>query len=435
MTRHDVVIVGGGLIGLLTATELAERGAGVLVLEKDDVGFEQSGRSVAAVNLPGGSPNGGPDSMLRACADEWATFEDRWGCRIDLNDEGWHIVVADEADEEWMGIDRQTWNDTAGYPDSETLDVDSARTRFPTLQGPFRSLEVRNGGHVDATLVMRGLTQAAGRLGVEIRPGTLVTGFDRRGDELTAVRTGSGQVACGSVIVAAGVWSPYLCDLLGLHVPMQRVRAPALETDPLPAETIPGFVRGSTFGARQNANGTVRVTGGYRYSAMLHDLSLNDFRDLRMWAPAFWKNRKDVSLRVSPKTLTTEVSSAFAALRAGKGQTVVPQGYDVSSRPRDRSKQLRDLGRLIPAVNAARVRRTFAGVIDLLPDLQPVIGRIPGAGNAFVSTGFSGHGYMYGPGACRAMAELIVDGRTTIDLQPYRPERLTEKLSMRSQIF
>jgi glycine/D-amino acid oxidase-like deaminating enzyme len=153
----DVVIVGGGLIGLLTATELAERGASVLVLEKDEVGFEQSGRSVAAVNLPGGSPNGGPGSMLRACADEWATFEDRWGCRIDLNAEGWHIVVADEGDEEWMGIDRQTWNETAGYPDSETLDVDSARARFPSLQGPFRSLEVRHGGHVDATLVMRGL--------------------------------------------------------------------------------------------------------------------------------------------------------------------------------------------------------------------------------------------------------------------------------------
>jgi len=384
----DVVIVGGGLIGLLTATELAERGASVLVIEKDDVGFEQSGRSVAAVNLPGGSPNGGPGSMLRSCADAWATFEERWGCRIDLNAEGWHIVVADEGDEEWMGIDRQTWNETAGYPNSETLDVDSARERFPSLKGPFRALEVRHGGHVDATLVMRGLTEAAARLGVELRPGTLVRGFDRRGEEITAVRTGSGHVACGSVIVAAGVWSPRLCDLLGLHVPMQRVRAPALETDPLPTATIPGFVRGSTFGARQNANGTVRVTGGYRYSAMLHDLSLDDFRDLRLWAPAFWKNRKDVSLRVSPKALTAELSSAFAAVRAGRGQTVVPQGYDVSSRPRDRSKQLRDLGRLIPAVSAARIRRTFAGVIDLLPDLQP-----------------------------------------------YRPERLTEKLSMRSQIF
>jgi glycine/D-amino acid oxidase-like deaminating enzyme len=42
---------------------------------------------------------------------------------------------------------------------------------------------------------------------------------------------------------------------------------------------------------------------------------------------------------------------------------------------------------------------------------------------------------MYGPGACRAMAELIVDGETTVDLEPYRPERLAEKLTMRSQIF
>jgi sarcosine oxidase subunit beta len=114
---------------------------------------------------------------------------------------------------------------------------------------------------------------------------------------------------------------------------------------------------------------------------------------------------------------------------------VVPQRYDASSKPRDRVKQLRDLGRLIPTVSGARVRRTFAGVIDLLPDLQPVIGRIPGTENAFASTGFSGHGYMYGPGACRAVAELILDGETTIELGAYRPERLTEKLSMRSQIF
>jgi glycine/D-amino acid oxidase-like deaminating enzyme len=432
---HDVVVVGAGLIGLLTSAELAERGASVLVLEKDDVGFEQSGRSVAAVNLPGGTPNGGPSSMLRLCADEWATFEARWGCPIDLNAEGWHIVVADERDEEWLAIDRQAWEETAGYPDSETLDAESARTRFPSLQGQFRALEVRNGGHVDATMVMRGLAEAVRRLGVELRTGALVTGFDTRAGEVVAVRTPEGPVACGAVVVAAGVWSPRLCDLLGFHVPMQRVRAPALETEPLPAGTIPGFVRGSTFGARQNRNGTIRVTGGYRYSAMLHDLSLNDLRDLRLWGPALWKNRKDVSLRVSPKTLGVELASAFAGLRAGRGQTVVPQGYDVTSRPRDRIGQLRDLGKLIPAVSAARVRRTFAGVIDLLPDLQPVIGRIPGTGNAFASTGLSGHGYMYGPGACRATAELVVDGRTAIDLEAYRPERLNGKLSMRDQIF
>lgn len=433
--RGDVVVVGGGLIGLLTALELAERNVSVVVLEKDDVGFEQSARSVAAVNLPGATRNAKSDSMLRISSDEWSTFEDRWGCEIDLNSAGWHIVVADEDDEKWIATDRATWQETAGYPDNETLDAASARERFPQLQGPFLALDVRPGGHVDAVMVMQGLQAVAARMGVEIRRGALTTGFATSGGTITAVRTRQESIPCGAVIVAAGIWSPDLCELLGLHVPMQRVRAPAAETGPLAPGTIPGFVRASTFGARQNRNGTVRITGGYRYSAMLHDLSLRDVRDLRVWAPALWKNRKDVSLRVSPRLLASELGASLARRREGKDRTIAPQGFSPSSRPRDRRRQLDGLGRLVPAVRGARIQRAFAGVMDLIPDLQPVIGQIPGTDNAYVSTGFSGHGYMYGPGACQALARLIVDEDAGIDLGPYRPERLAETLSMRSQIF
>jgi glycine/D-amino acid oxidase-like deaminating enzyme len=435
VAAHDAVVIGGGLIGLLTALELADRGARVLVLEKDDVGFEQSARSVAAVNLPGGAPSGRSDSILRISSDEWSTFEERWSCDIDLNSEGWHIVVADEEDEKWITIDRATWKETAGYPDNETLDADSARERFPQLQGPFLGLDVRPGGHVDAMMVMKGLQAVARRLGVEVRCGALTTGFVTSGQTVTAIRMREESIACGTVIVAAGMWSPDLCDLLGLHIPMQRIRAPAAETGPLPSQTIPGFLRASTFGARQNRNGTVRITGGYRYSAMLHDLSFRDVRDLRVWAPALWKNRKDVSLRLSPRLLATEIGSSLARLREGRDGTIVPQGFNPSSRPRDRRRQLEDLGRLIPALRSARIQRAFAGVMDLTPDLQPVIGQIPGTDNAYVATGFSGHGYMYGPGACQALARLIVDQDAGIDLEPYRPERLTESLSMRDQIF
>jgi sarcosine oxidase subunit beta len=205
---HDVVIVGGGLIGLLTATELAERGARVFVLEKDHIGFEQSARSVAAVNLPGGAANAGPGSMLRVSSDEWATFTDRWACEIDLNAQGWHIVVADERDEEWIEIDRLTWNETAGYTESQTLDAASARVRFPTLQGPFHALEVRYGGHVDATMVMGGLSEAADRLGVETRCGTLVTGFDTLGDKIIAVRSSTARSSVCRAASGASCRSP-----------------------------------------------------------------------------------------------------------------------------------------------------------------------------------------------------------------------------------
>ena len=162
MQSPDVVVVGGGLIGLLTAAELAERGASVTVIEKDDIGFEQSARSVAAVNLPGGSTQTDSRSMLRVSADEWSTFDQRWGCDINLNADGWHIVIVDDADADWVSIDRATWQETAGYSDSEMLDADMARRRFPQLEGEFRSLDNRHGGHVDAVRVMTGLRDRRG---------------------------------------------------------------------------------------------------------------------------------------------------------------------------------------------------------------------------------------------------------------------------------
>jgi glycine/D-amino acid oxidase-like deaminating enzyme len=444
VSAPDVAVVGGGLIGMLTAAELAERGAKVVVLEKDDVGFEQSARSVAAVNLPGGQVRGSagpsngdaPRSMLQVSADEWRSFDERWDCDIDLNDEGWHIVIADDEDEEWVSIDRATWKETAGYSDSEVLDVAAARERFPQLVGRFRSLDVRHGGHVDARKVMAALCDVAGRLGVEVRRDTLTTGFTTTDHQITAIRTQRGTVPCGVAVIAAGMWSPDLCDLLGFHIPMQRVRAPAAETGPVAPKTIPGFLRASTFGARQNRDGTIRITGGYRYSAMLHDLSFRDLRDLRVWGPALWKNRKDVSLRVDRRVLSGEVNGAWKRLRAGRnGQTFVPQGYEPTSRPRDRMSQFEDLRKLIPALGNTRIERAFAGVMDLMPDLQPVIGAIPGWDNAFVCTGLSGHGYMYGPGACQATARLVLEQDGGMDLDPYRPERLGEKLAMRDQIF
>jgi glycine/D-amino acid oxidase-like deaminating enzyme len=436
-TRPDVVIVGGGLIGLLTAAELRERGATVAILEKDDIGFEQSARSVAAVNLPGGRPNPEPAAaVLRRSAEEWAGFAERWGHKIDLNDEGWFIVVADEEDEAWLDIERQTWSTTAGFTESTMLSAEEARRRFPQLTGPLSALDARQGGHVDAVMVMNGLRKAATQRGVDIRCGVLATGFRAREGRITGVRTMDGSIDCGVVVVAGGLWSPYLCDQLGLHLPMQRVRAPAVETGPLPPGTIPGFLRAATFGARQNRNGTVRITGGYRYSAMLHDLSLYDFRDLRTWAPAFWQNRKDVSLRFDWRGVKTELQCALESRRRGDGEVVVPQGYHPRSNPRDRYPQLSALAELIPSMRPARIHRHFSGVMDLMPDLEPVLGKVPGTENAYVATGLSGHGYLYGPGSCIAVAELISDGRTAIDLSSFRPERFAEgRLRMREQIF
>ena len=263
----------------------------------------------------------------------------------------------------------------------------------------------------------------------------MVTGFEVDGERVAGVKTTNGSLRAETVVIAAGLWSPDLCRQLGFRIPMQRVRAPAVETGPMPPGTIPGFVRGSTFGAKQNRNGTIRITGGYRYSAMLHDLSFRDVRDFRIWGPALWQNRKDVSFRLDPWGLKHEVAAKVATIRSRDGEAVFPQRYEPPSSPRDRFRQLEDLAQLVPALRQSRVHRSFSGVMDLIPDLQPVLGRVPDTANAFVAGGFSGHGYMNGPGACQAMAELITTGSSSIDLEPYQPERLRGSLKMREQIF
>jgi len=195
--KSDIVIIGGGLIGLLTAVELSERGASVSIIEKDDVGFEQSARSVAAINLPGGPPNPDPSAaILRVSAEEWATFEQKWECPIDLNDEGWFIVVANEEDEAWLETERATWASTAGFTESQTLKRDEAVARFPQLSGPFLEVDARHGGHVDAIMVMKGLREAVTRRGIGLQCGTAATGFTTRDVKILAVETTAGSVPC-----------------------------------------------------------------------------------------------------------------------------------------------------------------------------------------------------------------------------------------------
>lgn len=122
--------------------------------------------------------------------------------------------------------------------------------------------------------------------------------------------------------------------------------------------------------------------------------------------------------------------------RRSDGEAVVPQGFLPPASARDRVPQIEALGGLVPSLQGARISRFFSGVMDLMPDLQPIVGKIPGTENGYVNTGFSGHGYLTGPGACMALAELVHEGHTDIDLSRFTPERLTQAIPpMREQIF
>jgi sarcosine oxidase subunit beta len=86
--------------------------------------------------------------------------------------------------------------------------------------------------------------------------------------------------------------------------------------------------------------------------------------------------------------------------------------------------RLERLTKRFPPAAAARVERAWAGLYDMTPDAHPIIGFV--ADGVYAACGFSGHGFMQSPAVGRAVAEELLEGRSTLDLTPYRPERFAE---------
>jgi glycine/D-amino acid oxidase-like deaminating enzyme len=79
-----------------------------------------------------------------------------------------------------------------------------------------------------------------------------------------------------------------------------------------------------------------------------------------------------------------------------------------------------------PAHKDLRIERTWAGLIDTMPDVIPVVGRVPELEGFIFATGFSGHGFAMGPIIGRLLSELIVDGKPSLDIEPLRFSRFRE---------
>jgi oligopeptidase B len=101
------------------------------------------------------------------------------------------------------------------------------------------------------------------------------------------------------------------------------------------------------------------------------------------------------------------------------------RGLGPAPNPAKVNRSLQELRRLYPALGELQVTRSWAGYIDATPDAIPVIGEA-GPSGLVVATGFTGHGFAMGPIVGRLVAELITDGKPSIDLRAFRFSRFAE---------
>jgi glycine/D-amino acid oxidase-like deaminating enzyme len=292
----------------------------------------------------------------------------------------------------------------------------------PGLAGTWAGgMHTPDDGHADPEKATDAFARAAVAQGASLHLDCAVQGLTTRGGAVASVVTEQGEIRASTVVCAAGAWSARLCRMLGVDLPQRWVRGTVARTTPAPAVTACA-VWGPGVAFRQRRDGSFNIAAG---GALDHDLTLDSLRQLRFFLPNYWKNKKRFRFHVG-RPLLASLAAALPGSAARRRPLVWDRGIEPSPNRTKVRRSLVELGRMLPSLPALGIARSWAGYIDATPDLVPVLGDIPALRGLVLATGFSGHGFAMGPIAGRLVSELIVDGKPSLDIAPFRFSRFAE---------
>jgi sarcosine oxidase subunit beta len=372
---YDVVIIGGGIVGISAAYWLAQRRAGTIALLERDLmlGAGSTGRSAGGIRAQFSSPIN--IAIQKEAVRFYASFKDEIGGDPEFHQYGYLFLAASEQQME-------NFRRNVALQRAHGIDVHEVDTGEIARIAPYVNLEGIVGGtfsptdgYADPHGAIQGLAECCKRMGVEVLFQSEVTALRRSGDRVTAAVTASGEIEGGTFINAAGAWCGPVGRMAGAELPVQPVRRMLFVTKPMtPADS----------GIRADMPMTVDMGSG-------------------------------VYFRRESGGILFGLANAREA-----------PGYDTTIDWNFFEVMIEAAMKRVPAMEQAEVLRGWAGLYDTSPDEHAVLGRIPGFSNFWIISGFSGHGFMQGPIAARLVAEQIVDGRSSIDIRPLRPERFAE---------
>ena len=420
MERHaDVVVVGAGIVGCATAYYLARRGVRVVVVERASVPGEQSRKNWGFVRQQGRDPLEIP--LVMEANRMWRSLETQLGADIEWIAGGNLALAADEARmarfETWLPVAKEFGLET------RLLRAHELPAVVPGLGGQWAGgMHTPGDGHADPEKATDAFARAAAAHGAVVELGCAVQAVETHAGAVSGVVTERGTIAASTVVCAAGAWSSRLARTLGLSLPQRWVRGTVARTTPAQAITACA-VWGPGVAFRQRRDGSFNIAAG---GALDHDVTLDSLRQVRFFLPNYWKNKSMFRFHVGRPL----VQSLQAALPRSAGRRQ-PLAWDRGLEPAPNRAKVRrsvfELRRVLPSLPAnLAIARSWAGIIDATPDLVPVLGPVSEVRGLLLATGFSGHGFAMGPIAGRLMSELIVDGKTSLDISGFRLSRFAE---------
>ncbi|HEY1518899.1 MAG TPA: FAD-binding oxidoreductase [Solirubrobacteraceae bacterium] len=362
----SVVIVGGGVIGTSAAFHLAEAGVDVVLIERAQLGSGSTSKAAGGVRTQF-SDVLNIEIAKRSMA-AFREFGRRPGWEIDLKQVGYLFILTRESDVEEFEQSVTLQNESG--LDSVMLTADEARALCPLIEGHdvLAAAFSPGDGHATPEGVVQGYAFAARAHGAHIRVGCDVVAIETDGDRITEVVTTDGSVRTNAVICAAGAWSRSCGAMVGVALPVIPLRRQILFTEAI--EGLPAEL---------------------------------------------------------PMTIDFESSFYFhregPGLLMGMSDPVQAPGFNVETSEDWIPGLMEVVRRRAPRIADAGIKGGWAGLYEMTPDHNAIIGEAAGVSRFLYATGFSGHGFLQGPAVGEILRDMILGRPTFVDIAPLGVER------------
>lgn len=369
-SRASVVIIGGGVVGLSTAYHLASSGVSdVVLLEKDEFGSGSTSKAAGGVRAQF-SDTVNIELGARSLR-TFETFAETFGQEIDLRQVGYLFLL--EEPEHVAAFQRNVaLQNELGVP-SRMIEVAEAKAMSPLIstEGLIAAAYSPTDGHCTPESVVAGYATAARRAGARLVRKCAVTALGSTGGTLTEVVTDRGTVATDTVICAAGAWSKELGAMVGVDLPVVPLRRQILTTEPIPG--LPAHL---------------------------------------------------------PFTIDFSTSFYFhgegPGLLLGMSYPDETAGFKLGQSDEWLSGLGSAIERRAPAISEVGIGAGWAGLYEMTPDHNALVGESEDVSRFLYATGFSGHGFLMGPAIGEVMRDLYLGRTPVVDVSPMTATRFAD---------
>lgn len=379
----DAVIIGGGCMGCSVAWHLSQLGITntILIEREPQLAAGSTGRNAGGVRHQFSHPANIALSIESIAM--IANFEAVVGTPIDFHQDGYLFLLSKTADV--AAFLKNVQLQKAHGIDVRWLSASEAAALAPGLDvtGVKGATYCPADGVADPNGVTMGFARGAQAKGVEIVRDTEVTGIRLDRGRVAGVRTSRGNIATPLVVNAAGPWAKSIGRMLGIDVPVEPERRHIFIASP---------PKGGSWDDATHAG-----------QVPTNKLLVIDFET------TFYFHREGTGVLF------------------GMGDPDERPGFDITVRWDFLPKVIEVAMRRLPALAEAAVSHAWAGLYEMTPDHNPIIGESSDVDGFYTIAGFSGHGFQHAPAAGRILADVIVGRDPRFDLSPFALDRFAKR--------